>query len=258
MNTVTIVLPVSRDEYLPRLFASLEMLTCDRNKTNLLVIVDGKTELFVKVRNLVQETKFREKLCIYFKSEHEIKHFDIGQRRLRISDIHNEIKQHLWNCEYVFGIEDDTLVPTNALDKLLKDFLIYPHAGFIEGVELGRWGVPYVGAWRSDDIYDPKEIKSILKKEQIEPIDAGGFYCFLSRLDTYESHDFKPYQNVLGPDVNYGMALRTQGYENYIDWSIGCIHLNKDKEISLFNTSPRVITFKKNNKRWSQIIDRSI
>lgn len=254
--SVTIILPVSRDNFLNKVFPSLEMLRCDKTKTNLLVIVDGDNNLFVKTRNLVSESKFNQSLCIQFKSEHVLKHYDINARRLRISDIHNEIKQHLWDTIFILGIEDDTVVPNNTLQKLLKDFIDLPHAGFIEGVELGRWGVPYVGAWRFDDIYEPKQISSIIKKDNIEKVDAGGFYCFMSRLDTYESHDFKPFDgNSLGPDVNYGISLRRQGYENYIDWSISCKHLTKDKSISLFNTTPKKITFTKRDNRWRQSID---
>lgn len=258
---ITIILPISRDTFLDRLFASLELLKCDRSSTNLLVIVDGKPDLYVKVRNKVQDTKFREKLTIHFKSEHKLRHYDVMARRLRISDIHNEIKQHIWACDYVMGIEDDTLVPPNALEKLLKNFTNNPHAGFIEGVELGRWGVPYVGAWRFDDIYEPTKIRSILKVKpgDVEKIDAGGFYCFMSKLDTYETHDFKPFDNnALGPDVNYGIQLRRQGYENFVDWSIRCTHMTKEKDITLFNTDERLITFTKNNNRWTQHIDNNV
>jgi hypothetical protein len=50
---------------------------------------------------------------------------------------------------------------------------------FIEGVELGRWGVPYVGAWRADDVYEPTKFESAMPQEgptagSVEEIDAGG------------------------------------------------------------------------------------
>jgi hypothetical protein len=35
--------------------------------------------------------------------------------------------------------------------KRNTDYQAHPHAGFIEGVELGRWNFPCVGAWPADD-----------------------------------------------------------------------------------------------------------
>jgi hypothetical protein len=45
-------------------------------------------------------------------------------------------------CEYVFLIEEDGALPPDALSRLLADYKAHPYAGFIEGVELGRWGSP--------------------------------------------------------------------------------------------------------------------
>ena len=65
----TIVLPVSRDKHLDLIFPLLEQLECDREQTNLLTIVDGDNNLFLKVRNLTQLSKFKESLTIHFKSK---------------------------------------------------------------------------------------------------------------------------------------------------------------------------------------------
>ena len=61
-------------------------------------------------------------------------------RRRRIAAIHNEIHKLIKPCEYVFLIEDDGALPPDALSRLLADYKAHPYAGFIEGVELGRWG----------------------------------------------------------------------------------------------------------------------
>ena len=113
MNEVTIVIPVSRDTHIQQIFHHLELLACDRTRTNILTVVDGDANLFVKVRNLTEMSKFKERLCLQFKSKHTLRQYDILGRRLRISDIHNFAKQHIMDCEFVFGIEDDTLVPKN-------------------------------------------------------------------------------------------------------------------------------------------------
>lgn len=261
---VTIIMPVSRPDNLDAIFARLEMLKCKREKTNLLVIVDGPVDLFVKARNFVEMSKFKERLCIQFQSKHKLRQFDIMGRRMRIADIHNELKKHIVDCEFIFGIEDDTIINTNTLDILLKDYGMYPYAGLIQGVQLGRWGIPYVGAWKADDVYEPTEMKSLnpmrmgdvstLGKSLIQEIDAGGFYCFITRKDNYVKHTFKPFDtNGMGPDVDYGITLRQQGLVNYIDWRITTVHKTKKGEISLLNTEPRVTTLRKKDNRWRQI-----
>lgn len=253
MNRVTIILPVSRKDYVDRIFAMLELLECDVSKTNLLVIVDGDNQLLVNVRNKVEMSRFNERLCFQFKSKHKTRHFDILGRRMRISDIHNKFKDSIKDCDYVFGIEDDTIVPTNSLIKLIKAYGIYPHAGFIQGVELGRWGIPYIGAWKIDDIYETTKIESTELKEGLHEIDAGGFYCFMTKKDNYLNHFFKPFgNNDLGPDVDFGISLRKLGLLNYCDYSIKCTHKTKHEDITFSNSEISRVSFIKRNNQWRQ------
>ncbi len=256
---VTIIVPVSRSDYLHELFHSLEILDCDSSNTNLLVIVNGNNELFVDARNRTELSKFSERLCVKFPNGDKVSNFNVNDRRKRIADIHNFAKQNIGKCDFVFGVEDDTIVPSNTLKKLLEDYSYYPHAGFIEGVELGRWGVYYVGAWKADNVYEPVLIESMLPPDdsnsRLEEIDAGGFYCFLSRSENYLNHTFDTFQgNSLGPDVNYGMKLREEGYQNYIDWTIRCVHRRDEKRISLSTNSPQKVIFSREKNNWNMRI----
>lgn len=257
-SVVTIVLLISRQEYLHKVFSYLELMNCDSNKTNLIAIVDGNDQLFVDSRNRVEMSKFSNRLCVKYVNNDKVIPDVIFARRLRISDIHNQLKQYIDECDFIFGIEDDTLVPKNALLNLLRDYTLKPYAGFIEGVELGRWGVYYVGGWKSDDIYKSTKLSSVMPPNDprtLQEIDAGGFYCFMTRRDTYLSHKFDTFENnSLGPDVNFGMTLRKEGFMNYIDWNINCIHINKDKNISYPKMTPQQIEFIKKNNTWSYIV----
>jgi hypothetical protein len=248
---ITIFMPVSRDQYLDTIFARLEMLDCNKEETNLLVIVDGDEKLFVKARNFVEMSKFNERLCIQFKSNHKIKQFDTLNRRRRIADVHNLSKDYINDCEFIFGIEDDTIFPLNTLTRLIKDYSIYPHAGFIQGVQLGRWGIAHVGAWKVDDIYNIKLIESISVGSNLKEIDAGGFYCYLTRKKEYLAHNYDVFDNnILGPDFNYGVELRQIGFINYIDWSIQTTHKTKKGDITLLNSEVRIAVFRKNGSKW--------
>jgi len=252
---VTIAMPVSRPDYLKRIFAQLDMMPCDRDTTNILVYVDGDQRLFEIARNFVINSKFHEKLCVYRKKGLPSVNYIRGRRK-RIAEIHNEMKQILNFCDYVFLLEDDTLMPLNALEKLTQNALMYPHAGFITGVQIGRWGITVPGIWKVDNPYDVKTISSCLPKNgEIEEIDAAGLYCALTKLDNYKKMVFEPFDEILGPDVSFGLALRREGYKNYVDWSLNTSHLTKKGEIKMYNTQLQRIQFTKDSQgRWIQEI----
>lgn len=251
---VTIVMPVSRKDFLHRIFAQLDMMPCDVNKTNLLVYVDGGAELFNFARNFVVNSKFKEKLCVYRKKGLPADNYIRG-RRDRIAAIHNELTNIIGICDYVFLLEDDTLFPLNTMEKLIKSASFYHHAGIISGVQIGRWGMTVPGIWRVDSPYDTQKIYSLLpnKEKPFEEIDACGLYCCFVRADLYKKSEFKSFDTILGPDVYFGLALRREGYKNYVDWSLNTEHLTKTGGIRMETTTLQQITFTKIEAgRWEQ------
>jgi hypothetical protein len=229
MQETTILLLVSREDFLQRVLTSLELLECNRHKTNILCIVDGPPELYVKTRNLVADMKYKERLTV-MTNQGKAPRLDIPTRRERIANAHNQARELIAHEHgYVFSVEDDTIVPRLALQRLLAVAADNRAFGMAEGVELGRWGVPYVGGWTVNDIYDVKTITSVDLKPidaGYEEIDAGGLYCALIRADLYKQHEFHS-ENGLGPDVNFGIELRQLGFQNYIHWGVHCKHYNK-------------------------------
>lgn len=172
-------------------------------------------------------------------------------RRKRIAELNNFAKDYI-KTKWLFAVEDDTVVPSDTLVKLQRDYNNHPYAGFIEGVEVGRWNIPHIGAWRTDDIYNPTRFESLLPNYElrIEPIDAGGLYCYLTKSENFLDHDFLDFKQYgLGPDVGFGMGLRQKGLKNYIDWSIKCRHLTKRGEIILDSNIDQVI-LNKTEKGW--------
>lgn len=259
---VTIIIPISREQFLDQIFARLELMDCNPEETNILGIVDGDQALFVKARNLIQNSRFKERLCTQFRSPYKLRHFDTLGRRLRISDIHNQAKGYLTSgTDLVLLTEDDSLLPANCLKKLLYDFTIWPHAGFIQGAQVGRHGISHIGAFRAlPDVYEPTTIESLLPPEDkttIESIDSGGFYAALMKADTYVNHEHKPFDNnSLGPDATLGFETRRSGYQNYIDWSIPITHLTKSRQITPSNTPLQKVTFTKNDRgTWRQHVE---
>ena len=154
----------------------------------------------------------------------------IPQRRQRIANIHNQARALVGqDVDWIFSIEDDGILPVNALSWLVNDVQNYPHAGLVTGVELGRWDIPYVGAWNADDLFNPQIITSLESRvgsEQVDEIDACGLYCALIQADLYKTHQFSA-KNGLGPDINMSLEFRQLGWKNYIDWFVPVTHLTE-------------------------------
>ncbi len=223
---ITTILPVSRTKYLNRVLESLKNQTVKPD--SLLVVWDGHDEEYIQVRNIILQEKYDKVLCVT--STNLAPAFTIPDRRRHIVNIHNQIRELIEDCDWIFSIEDDGVLPGDALEKLIENTTKYESIGMITGVELGRHGSRYVGAWRVDDVFTPTKIESLQFGEGVNEIDGCGLYCALIRPDLYKSHEFYT-KNGLGPDVNLGLYLKQQGYKNYIDWSIHVGHLaNVDGE----------------------------
>jgi hypothetical protein len=64
LPAITIILPISREQHLLKVLASLELLECERDRTSLLAFDDGDADLFLTARNLVEQSKLAERLCV--------------------------------------------------------------------------------------------------------------------------------------------------------------------------------------------------
>lgn len=261
MRTVIFV-SVSRPNIIKKLFTSLDLLECSKD-TSLFVYVDTTdNQFFTEVRNLTEASKFEQSLCVQRKVKTKPPRYAISQRKWRIAAIKNESTQFILGADYVFSIEDDTIVPRHALKRLLDAYKTHPYAGLIQGAEMGRWGIPYVGAWKVDDIYDTKVFTSMMPDKGVQEIDCGGFYCYLTKYDTYTNHNYEPFdKGGMGPDVEFGLYLRQQGMRNYIDWSVKCAHyIEKTNEpITFDNTQALELQYSKDHRgRWRQHVKQEV
>ena len=256
---ITAILPISRISYLDRVLESLLNQTVKPN--NLLVIYDGQESQYMEARNRVVGLDFEQ--VRFIPSNSLAQAHTIPDRRRHITNIHNQIRElmgdfpEITDQDWIFSIEDDGILPPDALEKLIKVTEKYPDAGQVTGVELGRWGNPYVGAWKVNDVFKLRTIESMDNKSytnEVEEIDACGLYCTLIRQELYHKHKFFS-NNGLGPDVNLGIFIRQQGYQNYIDWSIHVTHLTfregKEQEIKPTDRSRNVKLTLLSGSTWS-------
>lgn len=171
----------------------------------------------------------------------------VGEMKdMAIGRIMNSFKDYIGKSTYSIVIEDDTVVPANALQKLIFDMETMPKAGITQGIEVGRHNSNFIGVTRIDEIfhYPPIEGKpnpELIfngcmnlqnygnKNSGVEEIGGGGFYCSLFRSDVYRKIDFE--SKVIGStsvDVIVGPKVRRLGYKWYADWSVNCTHHTVD------------------------------
>jgi hypothetical protein len=258
MPKVTIFLPISRADFLPKVFHALEMLECDPRNTNLFTYIDGPADLYIAARNFTEASRFAQRLCVQRPQERAPKLFDIRNRRQRIAEIQNAAKEYLQGADYIFGLEDDSVPRADALAQLQRDYALYPYAGMISGIEIGRWGINHLGLWSVDDVYDPTVITSLMPGEGMTPVDATGLYTYLTKAENFLTHHFEPWGDALGPDAQFGLALRQAGFMNYADFKVPVQHMCADgRSISLSNTEVQQVRLTRDGERWRQEIVRA-
>lgn len=246
---VTIVLLVSRNFLLDKLFLALNELECQTTETNLLCIVDGDLKLFLRTKKMVSISKFGEKLCIRADSTNPSR--SQVQRRKRVAELHNMASQYIGEADYILTIEDDGIIPKDALVKLLKHMKNLD-AGFVSGLELGRWTTAYPGGWLFDNPEEPNELRSVTlpDKPGLVKIHAAGWYCCLVKKQLYEGFPHSPDRHW-GPDINFGRIISSQGHHNYMDTSIVVDHHTEaGKIINLATTQVRNVCLRKDKGTW--------
>lgn len=227
--SVLTVLPISRTEYLSSVLDHLSVQT--QPVTDMIVVIDcddselkSMSEVVEqKVSNMLPNVNFS-----YMRSLNRGVAKSIYQRRRNIASIHNQLRLYTEGYDYVFSVEDDGLLPERALEKLLDIALGSDGFGMATGVEIGRWGTPYVGAWIANDIHETTDLMSVGRPSStiIHDIDACGLYCAVISAHHYRQHVFSS-DNGLGPDINLGLYLRRSGLRNFIDWSLPVTHLTE-------------------------------
>lgn len=260
-SKIIAVLPISRMRYIDRVLRSLENQTL--KPKILCVIVDKKLDPAEdkRLKELLDKLTMR---VVIGKSPNERVGSGIEERRQNISNLHNSFQDLIGHAMYglspeeffeyrwVFSLEDDGILPPDAIERLVS-VATEKHACLVSGVELGRWGLPYVGAWKADDCKNPQKITSMKRGDSVEEIDASGLYCMLVHLIHYMRHHFHC-DNGLGPDVNFGLDFKSRGGKSYINWDVKVTHLTRDfdgeKEIPADSESHQVELFK-NGSEWS-------
>lgn len=254
---ITLILPISRDTFLTSVINTISQLDMRGLSVTLFCYVDGQHPLYERTRNLVARLGVPHLTVMRKKTKGAVD--SVARRRIRIAAVHNEIRTLIDTVDgfpfhpHLLLLEDDGLLSANTIQILAKRSNLFPHAGFISGIEAGRHGVPYLGAWRADTVYEPREIHSIEYTEGVQEVDAAGLYCLLIRKDLYIHHQFELFDGQLGPDINLGLRLRCLGYKNYVDTQLSVRHMTKKGTILVKKDTPQVVFTKRRSWEFALI-----
>lgn len=253
---ITVFCAFTRYWALERVLDNLAKQNYPKSLINLCFIVDIDDPRIPK--ELEEFSQYWEKCERPYRSLHVKMNSDwhpnevhLSIRRMRIADVHNQSKWLIGKTdgEFVIGLEDDTVFEDpETFNRLLQPFGKWEGTAFVQGVQAGRHGTYYIGAWRCDDPLVVKHIHTCLPKdnkwEGVEAIDAGGMYGYATPTELYLQHDYfsssgAPY----AVDVNYGLWLRQRGFVCLIDWGLLFGHnahnviLRPDDEVQLLEVN---------------------
>lgn len=203
--------------------------------TNLAFVIDADEPLIKSQLIAYAKAHNYRRLELVMNSDHRPNEVRLTLRRHRIATIKEQSKDLIRRCdgEFVIGLEDDTVFSRlGSFDRLIRPFRSHPNTGFVEGVQMGRWGARMIGAWQFDSTPLPTWAKTLLPPKgelpehvtamlPLQYITAGGFYGYATRKSLYLNHDYYWSESQpWGPDVNFGLWLADLGYRSMIDWSL--------------------------------------
>lgn len=263
---ITIFCAFTRRWALEPWLADLGKVRHDPALTNLCFIIDSNDKYIDSVlKRYASDHGYRSFHSVV--NEYEPNEIRVGIRRARIAEMKNQSKDLIAKTdgEYIIGFEDDTVFGNmESFDRLLNPLIENPKVGFVEGVQVGRHGVLMVGVWKTNLMLFDKpftQIRTLFPPDHptdstaYERIDGGGFYGYATLRHLYLNHDYyTATSQPWGPDVNFGLWLRSQQYDCLVDWRTNFGH-NDNGTIAYPNTFPLTsVCYNKNtiNGKWDR------
>jgi hypothetical protein len=149
-------------------------------------------------------------------------------RRKRIVENHKklvDIVKAYSEYDLIWQVEGDCIFKDDTFHLLLESYRQRhtPMTGYISGVQVGRHGIFALGAWRFPG--DRLAFESLDHKlTGIQEVDATGFYCLLASREVWLKGNCTWDGERWGPDINWGLSLREQGYTLYANLDIPIGH----------------------------------
>lgn len=145
----------------------------------------------------------------------------------------------------VWQIEGDSVIPEDALERLLKHYDTNDEAVY-SGVQIGRHGLYCIGAWHINQ--DETVIESVdHNKHGLVEVDGMGLYCYIMRADLFIKAESYWSGQKLGPDVNW---FRSLDVPKYVDMDLHIGHYYKGGIIEVDSLATCNARFTKVKDEW--------
>lgn len=204
----------------------------DPTLTNLCIIIDGDQHLIANTIKKFAEAKRYRSFHMKINEDWHPNEVRLAVRRMRVADIHNQSKDLVAKTDgdIIIGLEDDTVFDRmESFAQLYAPLLADDKIGFVEGVQMGRWGANIIGAWQLEGT-PPTTAMTLLPSEGLQRITGGGFYGYATSRSLYMNHEYYTSSaQPWGPDVNFGIWLVSQGYKCFINWDLVFGHNDYNK-----------------------------
>ena len=255
---ILIILPLTRRWSIDMQAKQFAALNRDSLDVHLLVNIDTDDFNASQVIDAFQKHEMTIPYTIHHTKKFAPQEVRIYARRDRIRDMLTELQstvrtKKLDDKDFMFMVEDDTMIETGALQRLVADWRELTDAGvkvgLIEGAQVGRHGIRMIGAWRTDNVEAPTVMSTIPfnRTALFEKIDGGGLYCFLTPMNLFLEHTFYWHDECFSVDVTYGLELRKKGFVNIIDWSVVAGHADQHGKVLVPNENCTVAEYRQND-----------
>jgi len=235
----TLVSLISRDTVLMEYMDSINKLDIDRSTFSWFIYIDTTSEDLVdKVKILSSQIKGWGLKRIFVTWAHnKTEATDFVGRGMHIANhlttIFHSVST-IYPTKYLFMIEDDTLVPPNAYQLLLRHLIDDDMCAVATGIEMSRSVSKHLGICHlvedEGEIVGRRTIKD--QKAGWIDVDGCGWYCWVGRVNAIKDAEMKceGHPKNLGPDTLSMYSLRKKGWNIIADFDVPCKHWDPVKE----------------------------
>ncbi|MGS0763111.1 glycosyltransferase [Syntrophomonas curvata] len=128
------------------------------------------------------------------------------------------------DCNYLFSLDSDILVPPNTLVQLLRDQCDMVSALVCNGHELGDPGIYNILQRGGEGSY--LHIRDF-PRNQVFPVDCTGAACLIKRSVIEAGTRYSGRRG--GEDIAFCEAARTKGFGIFCDGRVECLHYMQEK-----------------------------
>ena len=254
---ITFICTFSRRIMVPFFFRAFNKMSMPRSKIHL-IVYDNTDDTLLATALIEEVNKVRDKFLSvrlyksYLPGKGNI--LGSGNEQFKASKLFNIWKMWLSMREMIktdtfFVLEDDTIAPPDAFQRLYKLLLSHKGIGFATAIETGRTTYPWVPVRLGVHKSKMRGLKVIERRSfspftrGVKEIDCAGVYCFAARTKAYLS-GFRGYDPInlkvpffaLDNVLTYNM--KKHGWKLLADFGCWCSHLQA--------SSARIIAFGKN------------